>query len=95
MPLFNCSQCNCIENTASGAYWGRKMADKPALCSECDTGTWHGLFPKRSASGMLVANDGFLWARSESVPSHMRVIGTIDELGALIPSAVQQEKRRD
>jgi len=85
MPLFNYSQCNCIENTATGAYWGRKMRDHPALCSECDTETWHGQFAKKSAVGMLVTNDGFLWGRAESVPRHMRVVGTIDEHGGVAP----------
>jgi hypothetical protein len=46
MPLFHCSQCGCIENTALGAYWYNKAKGKPVLCSECDTGKWHGRFPK-------------------------------------------------
>lgn len=42
MPLFICEECNCIENTALGHYWGRnhvkfKDASKngKTLCSEC------------------------------------------------------------
>ncbi len=94
MPLFNCAQCNSVENTATGAYWGRKMRDQPALCSECETGTWHGLFPKRSAVGMLVTNDGFLWNRAENVPRHMRIVGTIDVHGAVAPISASMEGRQ-
>jgi hypothetical protein len=46
MPLFNCSRCNVIENTALGAYWNERRKGKPVLCSECDTGEWHGKFPR-------------------------------------------------
>lgn len=49
MSLFKCSNCGCIENTALGAYWYRKgMEGKEPLCSECDTGEWHGEFKKRT-----------------------------------------------
>lgn len=46
MPCFVCAKCECIENTATGFYWGRsrvlfkegslpkELAGKP-LCSEC------------------------------------------------------------
>lgn len=47
MPLFNCSRCGVIENTALGAYWYERMKGEPVLCSECSTGTWHGRFPKQ------------------------------------------------
>lgn len=46
MPLYNCSRCGAIENTALGAYWYNRSKGEPVLCSECDTGTWHGKFPK-------------------------------------------------
>lgn len=42
MSLYQCEECGARENTAAGAYWGR---DKK-LCSECDTGEWHGVFKK-------------------------------------------------
>lgn len=91
MPLFNCAQCNSVENTATGAYWGRKMRDQPVLCSECDTGTWHGLFAKKPAVGMLVASDGFLWGSAENVPRHLRIVGTVDQQGAVAPLATSKE----
>lgn len=50
MPLFICSSCKCIENTACGDYWNRRT--KP-LCSECAEtrgNKWHGHFPKRTAT---------------------------------------------
>lgn len=46
MPLFHCSKCGVVENTALGAYWYERLEGKPVLCSECSTGTWHGRFPK-------------------------------------------------
>lgn len=46
MPLFNCSRCGVVENTALGAYWYNRAKKKPVLCSECDTGRWHGKFAK-------------------------------------------------
>ncbi len=42
MPLFVCSKCNGIDNTATaaGGYWLEKIK----LCAECKTGQWHGRF---------------------------------------------------
>jgi hypothetical protein len=46
MPLFHCSKCGVIENTALGAYWYQKAKGDPVLCSECSDGAWHGMFNK-------------------------------------------------
>lgn len=49
MPLFVCSKCNCIENTALSGFWFRDPGDNKPLCSECDPAFkigWHGRFPK-------------------------------------------------
>lgn len=46
MPLFKCTGCGCIENTAVGGFWGRPKDE--VKCSECDTGKWHGLFEKKT-----------------------------------------------
>ncbi len=49
MPLYACSKCGCVDNTALGGYWKRVYLDKlPPLCSECnpEIGKWHGDFPK-------------------------------------------------
>lgn len=42
MSLYVCDNCDCIENTALGAYWSRNAPDVypkeyqgKALCSEC------------------------------------------------------------
>lgn len=42
MPLFVCEECNCVDNTAIGHFWGRnhiKFKDSnkngKALCTEC------------------------------------------------------------
>ena len=43
MPLFICSKCKNVENTALCGYWYRKSEP---LCSKCDPefGKWHGIF---------------------------------------------------
>lgn len=48
MPLFVCSNCKCIENTALCHYWMHLGYGTPKLCSECDPeiGKWHGSFQK-------------------------------------------------
>ena len=76
MSLFRCEQCGCVENTAASNYISRKypysedgkaLPSLPALCSECDPeiGKWHGLFPKKSAKGMMLASDGFLYSKED------------------------------
>jgi len=66
MPLFKCSKCGCVENTALSNYWTQYLIDKTkALCSDCDPeiGKWHGRFPQKSAAaaGYKLASDGFLY----------------------------------
>jgi len=63
MPIFECSKCATMENTALGEYWG---VQRP-LCSECATGQWHGRFPKRTAkeAGYEKNEDGFYGPRKD------------------------------
>lgn len=79
MPLFRCSRCGCVENTAVSNFW--QAPDKTnALCSECDPsiGEWHGLFEKRSANGMLVDQHGHLWSKASveaaNLPPSIQII---------------------
>ena len=66
MPLFECLECGCVDNTAVGDYWCRVYHDKkPALCTECVTGKWHNKFPKESAEGYFISEDGFLYSPEE------------------------------
>jgi hypothetical protein len=49
MPLFECSKCHVVDNTALGNFWYIVMAEgKPALCAQCDPeiGAWHGKFDR-------------------------------------------------
>lgn len=64
MPIFKCTRCGGVDNTATSNYWNKGEA--APLCSECDPkiGKWHGLFPKMDAS-RFVEHDGFLWTREE------------------------------
>lgn len=72
MPLFKCSKCGCVENTAMCGYWWR--GENQPLCSECDpeTGEWHGVFEKKPAAGMLLGEDGFLYSQQ---PHHTEIVG--------------------
>lgn len=74
MPLFQCSKCGVVENTAlaEGGYWWEqaeshreKRAFEPK-CSQCSTGTWHRQFNREPATGMLLASDGFLYSKAEA-----------------------------
>lgn len=51
MPLFECTKCGAVENTALCNFW----LTRPAICSECDPeiGQWHGRFPKKSVAVYL------------------------------------------
>jgi hypothetical protein len=65
MPLFKCSKCGVIENTATTSYWFDVHCEgKPALCSEChpDIGVWHGEFKRTlvSDTDLVVGSDGLL-----------------------------------
>jgi hypothetical protein len=62
MPLFPCSKCNCIEDTALCHYWSARLRQTSAICSACDPtiGKWHGEFPQESAQGWISDRTGFL-----------------------------------
>ena len=62
MPLFACSKCNCVEDTALSHYWGARLRQTAALCSACDPaiGKWHDEFPRESADAFVNDQDGFL-----------------------------------
>ena len=81
VPLFQCSKCGCVENTAVGNYWVPKSKGQPVTCSECHTGKWHGSFPKKAATGMLIDQSGHLWSKEQvesgSLPRHYRIVGTV------------------
>jgi hypothetical protein len=52
MPLYKCTKCGCIDNTAMGNFWTANAHGEPELCTECDPeiGVWHGKFVKRQAA---------------------------------------------
>lgn len=62
MPLFPCSKCHCVEDTALCHYWSARLRQTSALCSACDPtiGKWHGEFPRESAQGWVNDRSGFL-----------------------------------
>jgi hypothetical protein len=58
MPLFECSRCKGVDNTALGSFWQYHSKGVPPLCVECETGTWHGVFPKKTAEERGLVPDG-------------------------------------
>lgn len=60
MPLFICSNEDCfaIDNTAipENEYWSRWTGAELLLCTECLSGKWHGLFPKKRATDAQLAS---------------------------------------
>jgi len=93
MPLFQCTSCGCVENTACSNYFCSVMDKIAPLCSECDPsiGKWHGRFEKRSAAGMLVDQSGHLWSQAQiegnALPSHYTIMGKVFEVGVPAPPA--------
>lgn len=46
-PIFKCSKCGCLENTAlTRGSWHKPFNNMQ--CSECSTGKWHGKFKKET-----------------------------------------------
>jgi len=48
MSLFICNNCGCVENSAL-IHSGLDATRADMLCSECESGSWHGEFDKRAA----------------------------------------------
>lgn len=95
MPLYCCSKCGCVENTAMSNYWETANKDA-AMCSECDPeiGKWHGQFTKRSAAGMLVDQNGHLWGRESvekgQLPAAYQIVGeVVQTLVATVPKVMK------
>lgn len=83
MPLFRCSQCGVVDNTAMGTYWMavfKKPSGEPPLCTECDPtiGKWHGAFPRSHADEEFVGGDGrrYRWVVdvSEKLPNILKEV---------------------
>lgn len=78
MPLFECSKCGCLDNTAIAGYWWRvNKENKSPLCSECnpEIGKWHNEFEKIPVkdSGYWIAEDGFLYKPEDKI-HHTKLI---------------------
>jgi hypothetical protein len=66
MPIFTCSKCGVVDNTAVSGYWSRVHMDGlDALCSQCnpEIGKWHGRFERKTPEefGVVSGPDGFLY----------------------------------
>lgn len=47
MSVYICEKCGAIDNTAVGGYYRNILNNEPIMCSECNTGKWHDVFPKK------------------------------------------------
>lgn len=80
MPLYVCSQCSAVDNTALTEFFARVDLDGEApRCSECITGTWHGKFEKRLFDDFWVHDKrGFVYTRDEARSSLFRHVQICD-----------------
>lgn len=87
MPLFRCSRCGCVDNTALGNFWTAPKGQ--AKCSECDQGQWHGRFTKKPAEGYFIDAQGHLWSPAEfakgTIPPNAGLIGRLNADGTIAP----------
>jgi hypothetical protein len=67
MSFFECSECNCVEDTALCRYWSARVRQTPLLCSACDPAIakWHGHFPRASAEHWITDNRGLIFTKTE------------------------------
>lgn len=74
MPIFMCTKCGVVENTALSDFWISestarldKVEHKPK-CSQCTPrcGRWHGAFPRKLATGYLQDQRGLLYTVAEA-----------------------------
>lgn len=52
MPLYECSKCGVVDNTALANFWEAYAHGGPLLCSACDPqiGQWHGKFARETVA---------------------------------------------
>lgn len=76
MPIFKCSKCGMLDNTAISGYWARQMDSLPALCAECnpEIGKWHGEFERVTpeSQGYVEGPDGFLYSPNDEYLARLR-----------------------
>lgn len=67
-------------------FRGKKLCSEhgPKVYSDgtpTEFGTWHGQFPQRSAAGMQIDQEGFLWSKDQvekgALPPRYRIIGEV------------------
>ena len=63
MPLFVCSKCGCIDNTAcDGNFWD--VYTNNPLCTECNGYKWHNYFPKKKATEKEIKEINEYWEKN-------------------------------
>ena len=65
MPLFICSKCGCVDNSALAHAWTEWSKNLPPLCTECKTGTWHGEWEKSPASDYIKGGKTYRYVEDE------------------------------
>lgn len=88
MPIFLCSKCGVIENTALSNYWTRDWDVEatqpvpPPLCSQCDPaiGKWHGAFERQQMPvDHVVGPDGFVYQKTDPYLKRLKEEGSTDQ----------------
>lgn len=81
MSTFICTKCGAVENTATSNYWVNRRDGKPALCSYCETGRWHGKFKRQHWSewglGRILELQKLDQGDVVNARNHLRNIGVI------------------
>lgn len=52
MGCYICDKCGTVDNSAIGGFWDNYRKKIAPMCSECNTGKWHGYFPKQHWSSI-------------------------------------------
>ncbi|MCC6775610.1 MAG: hypothetical protein IT537_03080 [Hyphomicrobiales bacterium] len=88
MPLYMCTRCGSVENTALGEYWRQEIEahenGKPLepKCSACiEGGAWHGQFERRRADGYVSDAAGrYIYSKAEVEAGSFAHMGPFKEL---------------
>lgn len=87
MPIFVCTTCRTIENTALvDSFWSQLQAfrrsevqELAVICSACETGEWHGRFPRVTYTLEIhgpIKSDGTIRSTTTEAPAPMPALPT-------------------
>lgn len=83
MSIYICEKCGAIDNTALGGYWHNCRKNEPKMCSECNTGKWHGEFPKRYWNDEIYGVEKLLEMESKKDGSMINATEYLTKIGQI------------